>query len=228
MLTIHEIHKLASRSLWLLDPREIVKYKETLHTKLDNHNCDKVADLQLQSQNQTWSPYHKDIYQKLDYTITKVILYAEKNLGKVCGRPFQWSPTLKAAVQANCFWRLKLKAARIPSDCKHLRKALDIRFCASGISHSSHHQCHSTPSTFSIENIMPASGVPWSSSENFLEELAEAQVLATSPSLESMPAKRQEQSYANSSSCNSEKKCAELTGEYLTLYLLSHSLASTE
>jgi hypothetical protein len=48
-------------------------------------------------------------YQQLDHTITDVILISEKTDGRLYSTRFQWSPTLKWAVQQYRFWRLKLK-----------------------------------------------------------------------------------------------------------------------
>jgi hypothetical protein len=85
----HEIHKPASRSLRLLDPRDIAKYKDTLYKQLAYHKViDKVADLQLHSQNKSWTESQEDLYQNLDYTITKPCYTQKRSWGRFEAGPF--------------------------------------------------------------------------------------------------------------------------------------------
>jgi len=71
-----------------MDPRVLAKYCETLHYDLQYYNIRKKCEsLQKTS-------------HSIDTLITKAMLHAEKTAGKAPSCRYQWSPTLKEAVQA--------------------------------------------------------------------------------------------------------------------------------
>jgi hypothetical protein len=79
----HEIYQPAGRTLCLLDPREITKYKETLYKELQyNQVFKKVDNLRHLSQTTPWNEQLENSYHALDYTITKAMLSAERKVGR--------------------------------------------------------------------------------------------------------------------------------------------------
>jgi hypothetical protein len=84
-----------------MDPRVLAKYCETLHYDLQYYNIRKKCEsLQKTSQDGTWSADHEAEFNSIDTLITKAMLHAEKTAGKAPSCRYQWSPTLKEAVQA--------------------------------------------------------------------------------------------------------------------------------
>jgi hypothetical protein len=74
----HEIHRPMSRSLRLVDPRIISKYKETLHQHmLQQRIFEKLDVLQEVSSVGTWTEHHTSPYLSLDDRITEAMLHAE-------------------------------------------------------------------------------------------------------------------------------------------------------
>jgi hypothetical protein len=114
-----------------MDPRVITKYCIFLHKELQYHKTpQKCETLNKASQLGTWTTIHKEQYNRIDQTITKAMLHAERKVGKVSSGKFQWSPTLKRAVQAYRYWRLHLKQSH---GQKNSESVLDSLKLAGGV-----------------------------------------------------------------------------------------------
>jgi hypothetical protein len=86
--------------------------------------------LKQHADNNSWCPAHSDQYQTLDKVITEAMLHAESKLGPQKSNNFEWSPTLKRAIQAQRYWALCLKQAKelaVSSEClKQHREAAEL------------------------------------------------------------------------------------------------------
>ncbi len=95
------------------DPRLIDQYCRGLHDKLNYYKVvEKLEDLQQAVASNSWTAAHTAQYQHLDAIITESMIYAERQTGKTLSKRFEWSPTLKQAVQAFHYWRLRLLQKR--------------------------------------------------------------------------------------------------------------------
>jgi putative component of toxin-antitoxin plasmid stabilization module len=84
------------RALSLKDPWLFKKYREYLHNIFAKHKVqEKCKALQQSSVKGDWTPRHEEIYHRLDGTITRAMLSAEKSLRKACSSKLSCSPKLK-------------------------------------------------------------------------------------------------------------------------------------
>jgi hypothetical protein len=96
------------------------KYRAKLHTQLQAHNVYKKLDsLQAKAAERTWTDNDTTTYQNLDTIITEAMLHAERTAGRTYTTTYEWSPTLKAAVQARRYWALRLRHIHRPSTATH-------------------------------------------------------------------------------------------------------------
>lgn len=109
----YEIAPPSYRRLQLADPRLKNQYRDVLHNQLQYPKVyDKVQHLQEVTESGTWTEEHTKEYQKLDKLITDSMLYAERNTGRKVSTRYEWSPTLKKAVQTFRYWQLRYRQAR--------------------------------------------------------------------------------------------------------------------
>jgi len=91
----------------------VKQYQITLHELLASHNVFQHLDnLQDLINTQEWTSANQAEYESLDKTITESMLTAENNLSKRITTTYQWSPTLKKAVQQLRYWNMRLQQAR--------------------------------------------------------------------------------------------------------------------
>jgi hypothetical protein len=89
------------RSLQLMDPRRVTKYKEQLHHQLLYHNVfERCKALLEAADSETWTPDHLIQYEKLDKIITESMLCAEVNCSRKITKRYEWSPELVKSVEA--------------------------------------------------------------------------------------------------------------------------------
>jgi hypothetical protein len=109
----YEIAPPSYRRLQLADPRLKNQYRDVLHNQLQYPKVyDKVQHLQEVTESGTWTEEHTKEYQNLDKLITDSMLYAERNTGRKVSTRYEWSPTLKKAVQTFRYWQLRYRQAR--------------------------------------------------------------------------------------------------------------------
>ncbi len=109
----YEISRPHGRGLQLKDPRIVTKYTSTLYEQLSYHKIwDKEREFKQAANTQEWTSHHTEQYQRTDTIVTEVMLSAERKAGRQYSTRFDWSPTLKQAVQDYRFWKLKLKQTR--------------------------------------------------------------------------------------------------------------------
>jgi hypothetical protein len=141
-----------------------------------------VEDLKQAIDKNIWEQKHEDQYQELDSIITESMLYAERQSGKSFSKNYEWSPKLKQAVHAVRYWKLRIqqKQGKVISRTRidHYRNEASIK--------------EDNASTIQqiIEAIKASSKDLKEHQRNhknlrtsYLEELAEAIVLSTSPSV---------------------------------------------
>jgi hypothetical protein len=112
----YEIPPHSYRKLQLQDPRITDEYRTALYDQLKAHNVFQwIENLWEIIAQGTWQPQHTEVYSVLDSTITEAMLSTENRTGKRYSTKFEWSPTLKRAVESHLYWYLRLKKARHPT-----------------------------------------------------------------------------------------------------------------
>jgi hypothetical protein len=105
----YEISPAIHRKLCLQDPWLVHQYRASLHVQLQAHNAyHKLETLLQHVADKTWTDTQTVEYLALDTVITKAMLYAESKTGRTYTTTYDWSPKLKQAVQALCYWHLRL------------------------------------------------------------------------------------------------------------------------
>jgi hypothetical protein len=106
----YEIARPKGRGLQLHDPRLVEKYKSHLYEQYDYHKIpEKVEQLQQVATEGLWTKDQCEVYQNTDKIITESMISAERKTGRKYSTKYDWSPTLKQAVQEFRFWRMKQK-----------------------------------------------------------------------------------------------------------------------
>jgi len=96
--------------LQLQDPRIVKNYITKLHDLLDSHNVFfRLDKLQETLDKQQWTSECAGEYESLDRVITESMLTAEKASSKHITTTYQWSSTIKKAVQ---WLHLRMRQAR--------------------------------------------------------------------------------------------------------------------
>jgi hypothetical protein len=109
----YEIQRPVGRCLKLHDPRIVERYKDYLYEQISYHKIlEKHEALKAISEAGKWTPEATALYQTLDGIITRVMITAERKAGTTYSTKYDWSPTLKALVQAHRFWKLKFKHSK--------------------------------------------------------------------------------------------------------------------
>lgn len=112
----YEISPHPYQRLQIQDPRLVNAYRTVLHDQLKAHNVlqrlEKLQEIIVQG---PWQPQHTDAYNTLDRRITEAMISAERRIGKHFSTRFEWSPTLKHAVEIHRYRQLRLKQARCPT-----------------------------------------------------------------------------------------------------------------
>jgi hypothetical protein len=97
---VYNIELVTVCQLCLQDPRVVKTYISKLHDLLESHNVfPRLDKLQETLDNQQWTPEFAVEYESLDRVITESMLTAEKASSKRITTTYQWSPTIKKAVQ---------------------------------------------------------------------------------------------------------------------------------
>ncbi len=109
----YEISRPQGRGLQLKDSRIVTNYTTALYNQLEYHKIwEKETHIKEVVTSGKWTPHHTEQYQRIDTTITEIMLSAERKAGRRYSTRFDWSPALKKAVQEYRFWKLKLKKTR--------------------------------------------------------------------------------------------------------------------
>ncbi|MFN9979852.1 MAG: hypothetical protein ACK53Y_08060, partial [bacterium] len=91
----------------------MTQYQMALHELLASNNVfQRLDNLQEKINTKQWTSESQKDYESLDKTITESLLTAENNLSKCITTTYQWSPTLKKAVQQLRYWSMRLQQAR--------------------------------------------------------------------------------------------------------------------
>jgi hypothetical protein len=173
------------RQLCLQDPRIVKRYQQTLHELLDSHNVfHRLEKLQQQIVNQQWSSDCQAEYEVLNKTITESMLTAKNKLSKRITTTYQWSPTLKKAVQQLRFWNMPLRQVKnqpvSESQLRHLQQEGDLPNEA--LENMSEVDIKRAQNT-AYSQLKELQAKHTELREHFLEDLAEAIVLHRCPKL---------------------------------------------
>jgi hypothetical protein len=111
--TTYEIHRPTGRGLRLHDPRIVERYRDHLYEQINYHKIlEKHKTLKATSAAGTWTAETTALYQELDDIITRAMITAERKAGTTYSKKYDWSPALKALIQAHRFWKLKFKHSK--------------------------------------------------------------------------------------------------------------------
>jgi len=109
----YKIEPASVRKLRLQDPRVVTQYQMALHELLASNNVfQRLDNLQEKINTKQWTSESQKGYESLDKTITESMLTAENNVIKRNTTTYQWSPTIKRAVQQLRYWNTRLQQAR--------------------------------------------------------------------------------------------------------------------
>jgi hypothetical protein len=181
----YQIEPATVRKLRLIDPRVVQSYRTALHDLLAQHNVFYRLDIHQESfDNNQWSPESQVEYESLDNIITESMLTAEKGINKQITTTYQWSPTLKKAVQQLRYWNMRLRQLQgqpvSEVQLRHLQIEGDISL---NLVLSSSEVAVKQAQHWAFQNLKTLQSQHEELRESFLEGLAEAIVLNRCPKL---------------------------------------------
>ncbi len=85
-------------------------YKIALINQLTYHKVkDKLRMLQEATEHGVWSSELKEVYKKLDRTITEVMIHAENISTPTIKKAYEWSPAQPQSTYEIKYWELRIK-----------------------------------------------------------------------------------------------------------------------